>query len=194
MKAQRMKIRELTTLAMLAALSIVLVWLIHFPIFPAASYLEYDPADIPILIGTFAFGPLAGLLITVIAAVIQGLTVSAVSGFYGVIMHVAATGTFVLVAGNIYKHKKTRISAAVGLICGVLAMTAVMAAANLVITPLFLNMPVSVVKGMILPIIIPFNLVKAGINAGLTFVLYKAVSRFIKGEKKTGDIAHETIR
>ncbi|MEA4890868.1 MAG: ECF transporter S component [Clostridiaceae bacterium] len=194
MKAQRMKIRELTTLAMLAALSIVLVWLIHFPIFPAASYLEYDPADIPILIGTFAFGPLAGLLITVIAAVIQGLTVSAVSGFYGVIMHVAATGTFVLVAGNIYKHKKTRISAAVGLICGVLAMAAVMAAANLVITPLFLNMPVSVVKGMILPIIIPFNLIKAGINAGMTFVLYKAVSRFIKGEKKTDGIAHETIR
>lgn len=180
MKIHNMKIRKLTMLAMLAALSIVLVWLIHFPIFPAAAYLEYDPADIPILVGTFAFGPMAGLLITIVAAVIQGLTVSAGSGFYGIIMHVAATGTFVLTAGFIYRHKKTRGSAAVGLACGVLAMAVVMAAANLVITPLFLGVPVSAVKGMILPIIIPFNLIKAGINAVVTFVVYKAVSRFIK--------------
>lgn len=55
------KVRKLVTMAMLAALSIVLVYVIHFPIFPAASFLEYDPADIPILIGTFAYGPLAGV-------------------------------------------------------------------------------------------------------------------------------------
>lgn len=45
--------RKLTTLAMLAALAIVLVALIHFPLVPAAPFLEYDPADIPIFIGTF---------------------------------------------------------------------------------------------------------------------------------------------
>ena len=53
--------RKLTTLAMLAALAIVLVALIHFPLVPAAPFLEYDPADIPIFIGTFLFGPAAGL-------------------------------------------------------------------------------------------------------------------------------------
>ena len=52
--------KKLTTMAMLAALSIVLVTFIHFPLFPAAAFLEYDPADIPIFIGTFLFGPLAG--------------------------------------------------------------------------------------------------------------------------------------
>lgn len=184
MKMQNMKTRKLTTMAMLAALSIVLVWLIHFPIFPAAPYLEYDPADIPILIGTFAFGPVAGLVITVIAAVIQGLTVSAGSGFYGIIMHVIATGTFVTVAGSIYNRKKTRGSAAIGLACGVLAMTVIMVAANLIVTPLFLGMPVSAVKGLIIPFIIPFNLIKAGVNGVVTFVLYKAVSRFIKSENQ----------
>ena len=70
------KVRKLVTMAMLAALSIVLVYVIHFPIFPAASFLEYDPADIPILIGTFAYGPLAGVLLTVVVSVIQGMTVS----------------------------------------------------------------------------------------------------------------------
>lgn len=186
MKTRLMDTRKLTTLAMLAALSIVFVWLIHFPIFPAATYLEYDPADIPILIGTFAFGPLAGLLITVIAAVIQGLTVSASGGFYGIIMHIAATGTFVLVAGSIYRLKKSHVWAAVALGCGVVAMAAVMAIANLVVTPLFLGVPVSVVQGLIFPIIIPFNLIKAGINAVITFVIYKSVSRFIKGTGEAG--------
>ena len=48
------KVRKLATMAMLVAISIVLVYLIHFPIFPGAAFLEYDPADIPILIGAFA--------------------------------------------------------------------------------------------------------------------------------------------
>lgn len=52
-KTQSVKIAKM---AMLVAVSIVLVMIIHFPIFPAVAFLEYDPADIPILIGTFAFG------------------------------------------------------------------------------------------------------------------------------------------
>ncbi len=179
-----MTARKLTTMAMFIALSVAFVWLIHFPIFPAASFLEYDPADIPILIGTFAYGPLAGLILTAVAATIQGLTVSAISGFYGILMHFIATGTYVLVAGLLYQRKKTRGVAAVALISGTLAMALVMAAANLVVTPLFLGTPVDVVQDMLLPIIVPFNLIKAGINGVLTFALYKIVSRFIKREKK----------
>ena len=51
--------RQIATMAMLAAISIVLVSIVHFPLFPAAPFLEYDPADVPILIGTFAFGPVS---------------------------------------------------------------------------------------------------------------------------------------
>ena len=71
------KTLKLAKMAMLVAISIVLVLLIHFPLFPAAPFLEYDPADIPIFIGTFAFGPAAGVLLTVLVSVIQGATVSA---------------------------------------------------------------------------------------------------------------------
>ena len=56
------KLGRLAKLGLLAALSIVLVFFIHFPIFPTAKFLEYDPADIPIMIATFAFGPWYGLL------------------------------------------------------------------------------------------------------------------------------------
>lgn len=171
------KVRRLTRMGMLAALSVVLVAIIHFPIFPAAAYLEYDPADIPILIGTFLYGPWCGVLLTLVASVIQGLTVSASSGIYGIIMHVIATGVFCLTAGYIYKAKKTLKGALIALICGTIAMAAVMAGANLIITPLFTGMPREAIKALLLPVIVPFNLIKAGINSAVTFLIYKPISR-----------------
>ena len=130
---------RLAKMAMLIAVSIVLVALIHFPIFPAVAFLEYDPADIPILIGTFAFGPVAGVLLTIVTAIIQGTTVSAASGVYGILMHIIATSALVITAGLIYKYNKTRKGAVIALICGVIAMTVVMIGANMVITPIFIS-------------------------------------------------------
>lgn len=170
------KTRNLAKLGILAAISIVLVALIHFPVFAAAPFLEYDPADIPIIMGTFALGPAAGLLLTVVAATIQGLTVSAASGGYGILMHIIATGTYVIVAGNIYRIHKNKKMAAVAMIAGVAAMTLIMIPANLIITPIFMTVSKDVVKALLLPGIIPFNLLKAGINSVITFLLYKRVS------------------
>ena len=73
-KNRRISTRQLVSMAMLGAISIVLVAVIHFPLIPAAAFLEYDPADIPILICAFAYGPLAGLLLTVVVCFIQGFT------------------------------------------------------------------------------------------------------------------------
>lgn len=169
---------RLAKMGMLVAVSIVLVYFVHFPIFPAVSFLEYDPADIPILMGTFAFGPLAGIALTVITAVIQGLTVSAASGVYGIIMHIISTSTLVIVAGLIYKRHKTKKTALVGLLCGVLAMTIIMVGANMVITPLFMGVPRNVVW-QLMPFIAGFNAIKAGINGLVTFLLYKRISGFL---------------
>lgn len=170
---------------MLVALSIILVGVIHFPVFPAAPYLEYDPADIPILIGSLVFGPLAGLALTLVASVIQGLTVSSGSGFPGILMHFIATGTFALVAGSIFKIGKNSLFAAIGIACGVLSMTAMMAAANLIITPLFLCAPVDAVKAILLPIIIPFNLIKAGVNGSIAFTVFLLTSKVFRYFKVT---------
>jgi len=172
------KTLKVAKVSMLVAISVVLVYLVHFPIFPPVPFLEYDPADIPIFIGTFAFGPLAGLMLAVVTAVIQGLTVSAASGPYGIIMHILATGSFVLVAGIIYRGQKTRKKAVVALTAGVVTWTVVMVIANLIVTPLFMGVPVSVVKSL-LPYIIGFNLIKAGVNSIITFFLYKRISVFL---------------
>ncbi|SHI19211.1 Riboflavin transporter FmnP [Sporobacter termitidis DSM 10068] len=184
--------RNLVIMAFFIALSVVLVYLIHFPIFPAAAYLEYDPADIPILIGAFAFGPVAGILLTLVASGIQALTVSAASGLYGFLMHAIATSTLVVVASAIYRFRHTRAGAIIGLGCGTVAMSVVMVIANHFVTPLFLMVPASAVDPLLLPIIAPFNLIKAGINSTVTFLVYKSISKYIIhgsgfGAKKSAD-------
>lgn len=175
---QKITTVRLAKMAMLVAISIVLVALIHFPIFPAVAFLEYDPADIPILIGTFAFGPLAGVLLTAVTALIQGVTVSAASGIYGILMHFIATSALVVTAGLIYKANKTRKGAIIAILCGVAAMTIIMIGANMVITPIFMGVPRSVVWDL-MPFIAGFNAIKAGINGIVTFLVYKRISGFL---------------
>ncbi len=170
--------RKLAVMALLVAISILLIYLCHFPIIPAVAFLEYDPADIPILIGALAYGPVAGIMLTVVASVIQGVTVSAGSGVYGIIMHIVATSTLVTVASLIYRIRHTRTGAVIGLLCGTVAMSAIMMPANCFITPFFLGMPVDAVTPM-LPAIFLFNIIKAGTNSVLTFIVYKTVSRHL---------------
>ncbi len=181
---QKMTTRQMVGMAMLAAISIVFVSLIHFPLFPAAAFLEYDPADIPILIGTFAYGPIAGFILTVVVSLIQGSTVSAGSGIIGIIMHIVATGSCTLISGTIYQKMKTKKGAAISLSVGVIIMTFAMVLMNLILTPLFMGAPVEAVMAMLVPIIIPFNLLKYCINCFITFLLYKSISHLLKGISK----------
>ena len=171
-------LRKLTTMAILTAVSVVLVAIIHFPIFPAVSFLEYDPADIAVLICGFAFGPVAGICVTAAASLIQGLTVSAQSGIYGIIMHIIATSALVLTSSLIYKRNKSKKGALISIISGVAAMTLVMIPANLFITPYFMGAPRAAVVAL-LPYIVLFNFIKAGVNGGVTFFVYKKISRLI---------------
>jgi len=169
--------RGIAVLGILTALSIILVLVARFPLF--ASYLEYEPGDIPILIGTFMYGPVVGLVLAAIVSLVQGLTVSAASGFYGILMHFLATGTLVLVSGLIYAFRKTQKAAIVALSAGAVAEIAVMLGANLLITPLFLSWPRAEVVPLLLPVVLPFNLVKCAVNCTITFFIYKPISRLV---------------
>ncbi|HWQ80291.1 MAG TPA: ECF transporter S component [Anaerovoracaceae bacterium] len=168
---------KITKMAMLAAISIVLVMLIRIP-YPPAPFLVYDPADIPIFIGAFAFGPLAGLALTFVVSLIQAFVLGG-DGLIGFFMHFVATGAFVLMAGWIYKRNKTRKTAVIALICGTILMTVSMVLWNLLITPYFLNVPREAVIAMLGTIIVPFNLLKAGVNSVVTFLTYKSIARFL---------------
>ncbi len=176
------KTQKLVLMALLTAISLILlvVPFLRMPLIPAAPYLVYDAMDIPILIGGFWLGPVAGLIITLVGALIQGVALNIEGGIYGILMHMLATGAFVTTASLIYRRRKTPTNMIIGLICGTLAMTLIMIPANLIVTPLFLGYPVSAVRALILPVIIPFNLLKAGINSVATLLIYLPISKIKK--------------
>ncbi|NCB31065.1 MAG: ECF transporter S component [Clostridia bacterium] len=169
-------------MALLMALSLALMYLVRFPIFPMAAYLEYDMADVPILIGTFLYGPAAGLILTGVVSLLQWLSVSPQSGWVGGLMHFLATGGFVLVAGFLYRMVHSRKGAVLGLLLGAFTKTALMVPLNLWLTVHYNGAPLEAVQAMIWPIIIPFNLIKGGVNAMVTFLVYKQVGRLLKLE------------
>lgn len=99
-------------------------------------------------------------------------------------MHIVATGSCTLISGTIYQKMKTKKGAAISLSVGVIIMTFAMVLMNLILTPLFMGAPVEAVMAMLVPIIIPFNLLKYCINCFITFLLYKSISHLLKGISK----------
>jgi len=165
----------ITMLGILAAQSVAMMYMLQVPLIPAAPYMLYDMADIPIIIGTLFMGPVAGIILTVIVSVIQGVTVSATGGIIGIVMHIVATGAFVLTIGLVRKVWPKR--SALPILFGVIAMTLIMIPLNLLLTPIYTGMSVEAVAKLILPVILPFNLAKAGINGFTAFVVFQIIAR-----------------
>lgn len=174
------KVLRTAIMAMLTALSIVSLYVIRMPLIPAAPFLEYDAADIPVLIGSMLLGPVSGIVTLLAVCLIQALTVSASSGWIGFVMHFIASSVLVLIASLIYKRKQTTASLVVGLIVGSIAMTAVMIPLNLIFTGIFLGAGTQTVVQMLIPAIIPFNLLKAGINSAVTFAVFTPIKSILK--------------
>ncbi|QUH27024.1 ECF transporter S component [Serpentinicella alkaliphila] len=172
---------KMVKLAVLSAVSLLLMFAIRIP-FPPAPFLEYEPGDLPILVATFLYGPGAGLLITVVVSAIQAITVSIGSGWIGAVMHIISTGTMVIIAGTIYKRFHTFKGAIISLVAGIIGMVLIMIPLNLFFTTRFLGVPIEVVKSMIVPVIIPFNVFKGVANATLTVLVYKSVAKILRIE------------
>jgi len=162
-----MATKKLVLVSTLTALSIILSITIYFPILPQAPYLLYDPGDIPLILISTQIGVSYGILSTLIVAILMAVFTGQ-GGPIGALMHFLASGTLVSVAGYVYKKTKNLI---LGLVLGTISMAIVMAIANIIFTPIYLGVPRSTIYPLILPVIIPFNLIKAGINSIISYLL-----------------------
>jgi len=169
-----MKSKRITSIGLLVALSIVVGYFIHFPILPQAPFLLYDPGNVFLLIGSFKLGPKIGVLMSLVTALLFAL-ITGQGGPYGALMNFLATGTLIYVSSQIYHLYHSKKGAILGIILGTLAMTLMMVPANLIITPLYLGVNREIIVNMLIPAIIPFNLLKGIISGVLTFILYKRV-------------------
>lgn len=182
MNTRSQRVDRVVKLGMLGALSIVLVLVLHFPIFPTVAFLEFEFGDVPIYLAGFAFGPWWGLALTVVESVVQGLTVSAASGWIGILMHIIASGVSVVVAALIYQRYRTRQGSVWAMSAGVVVKILSMVVCNYFLTPLFLvsaEMPYAIAQDVVVSLmwyIVAFNAIKAVANGIVTYVLYKPLS------------------
>ncbi|MDR1713263.1 MAG: ECF transporter S component [Coriobacteriales bacterium] len=179
---QRWGTRQLASMAVLLAISVILSLVPNFPLMPVVDFIKYEYSDLPILIATFAFGTPAGLLLAALTILLNFMFGGAESGYYGMIMHFLAIGSYVVAAGLIYRVKKDIKGAIIALIAGVVAMTIVMIPANLIVTPLFMGgEPIREFVQSVLGLIVAANLLKGLITAVLVFLLYKRLSPILHG-------------
>lgn len=176
-KSTRADTKAVCVVAMFCAVAYALTY-IKLPV----SFLSLEIKDSIIVLCTLIFGPMAGLKIAILVPFLEMITHSS-TGVYGLIMNILSSVTFALVAGIVYKYKRSFYGAIFALIAGVFSVAAVMICANLVITPLFMNVPVEVVVKMIPTLFLPFNIVKPLLSGSVVLLLYKPFSTILKRTK-----------
>lgn len=169
------KIKRLIFIALFAALAYASTMIIH----PKVMFLTFDIKDSIITLAAMVFGPVAGVAISFLVALIELVSISE-TGIYGFIMNFLSSTVFSVTASLIYKYKKTLLGGIIGLLAAVFTMTATMMLANLVVTPFFMKTSTEEVIKLIPVLLLPFNFLKALANAALVIGFYKPISNALK--------------
>ena len=163
--------RKITTIGMLCAVTYVMMAVGRIPV---VLFLKYDPSDVIVTLGGLIWGPMTSCIVSVVVASVEMVTVSS-TGILGCIMNIVQTVSFACTASAIYRKKRTMSGAVIGLSAGCITSVLLMMLWNYLITPLYMGYSREAVAELLLPVFLPFNLLKSVLNAALTFVLYKPV-------------------
>ena len=183
MKSERkssQNLRRMVMTAMFMVLTYVTMLLLRIKVPP---FLTLDVKDTIIIMCGLFLGPISALVVAVMVPALEFFVSD--TGFYGLIMNTLGSVTFSVTVALFYKWKKTIFGAAVGLVTGALLMTGVMLIANVLITPHYLvlmmhmemGMAKEMVRSLLAPTLLPFNLLKGFLNVGCVLLLYKPLSR-----------------
>lgn len=196
----RSKIRTTVQIGMLGAVAVVLMML-DFPVpFLVPPFVKMDFSELPVLIGTFAMGPVAGVLIELLKNLLNLVLHGTTTGGIGELSNFVIGCAFVVPAGLIYRKKKTKKNALIGMACGTVFMAALGCLSNaFVIFPMYsavmgipmeqfvamgtaINPAVDNLFTFIILCMAPFNLMKGIVISLITFLLYKRLRVLLKGE------------
>lgn len=191
------KVRMMAQIGMLSAIAVVLM-LFEIPLPFAPSFYEIDFSEVPVLVGSFAMGPLAGAAIEFVKILlnfaINGTTTAGVGEFANFLIGCA----MVLPAAWIYKMNHTRKGAIIGMLTGTLFMAFVGCFLNaFVLLPTYakaFGMPIDALVGMgtavnshitslttfVIFAVAPFNLLKGALVSLIVFLIYKKISPILK--------------
>lgn len=164
-------------IAMFAALAYGVTFVFRIPV----SFLTFDAKDAVITVASFVYGPIAGVVMSLLTALLELVTVSG-TGLYGFVMNFVSSAVFAATASGIYKLWRNPRGAVLGPILAVFTMTGAMLLMNIWITPIYMTIITGAtvtqaeVIALIPTLLFPFNLAKGLLNAALAMLLYKPLS------------------
>ncbi len=194
----RQRVRYIAVTGMLSALSTILM-MVSFSVPFMPSFIKLDFSEMPALIAAFSMGPLAGVAVCFVKNLINlpFTTTACVGEFANFLLGCC----LVLPAGLLYRYRKNRKMALIGSLLGAAAMAAVGLPLNYFVTyPMYAKvLPLKAIVGMYQAIApgvdglfwcllffnVPFTFLKGGLDAAITFLVYKRISPLIHGKKKT---------
>lgn len=159
--------------AMFTAVSAVSILLLRVPLIPAAPFLEYDMADIFVLLCTVLIGTSYGTVSLAVVCLIQAFLLGD-NGVIGFIMHFASSEAMVLIFGLLCRKSASLKRLVLSAVMATAVMTVIMIPLNFVFTGIFMGTPLKMVADLLVPAIIPFNLLKGAINCTAAVILYGA--------------------
>ncbi len=176
-KRQRnaVKLKKLCMAALFCALAFASTFFVHFKV----AFLTLDIKDAIVTVAGLLFGPLYALAISAAVSLLEFFS-QGETGVWGFLMDILSTATFSTTCALIYQYKKNFKGAIVGLCASALAMTSAMLLFNLFVTPIYMGVSRAEVVTMIPTLLLPFNLIKAVLNAATVMILYKPISRAMK--------------
>ena len=177
--------KKLVYLSLFGAISFILMFTLSFPILPSASYLRFEPSEVPAILAAFLFGPKAGVAVILIKDILYLLLRA--SDPFGPLADFIAASTFVYTTAWLCRADYSTFRFILAGLGGVLARVMIMIPVNLVILQLEFGMPFSQIIGIMLPALVPFNLLKGIINAAISFWLIKLIfSKIVPSHKYFG--------
>ncbi len=176
---RKLDTKTMVVLSIISTLAYLAVVIFRIPV---VEFLKYEPKDAIITIAAFIYGPLPAFLVAIVVSFLEMVTIST-TGFIGLIMNILSSAGFACVAGIVYKKRKSKKNAIIGLILGVVVMTVIMLLWNYLLTPIYMGVSREVVVSMLLPVFLPFNLIKGALNSVITMLLYKSVVGVLRKSK-----------
>ena len=178
-EAMKNKIKQIAAAGVFCAFAFALTNLGNIIPIRFAGFLSFDPKDAMIVMAGFAIGPWAAVGITFACALLELITIST-TGIIGFIMNVISSLCFSLIPAILYKKNRSFKSAIIGLAISSLLTVAAMLLWNALITPLYMKVPREAVLDMLLPVFLPFNLLKCLINTSIVVFFYKHIMKALR--------------
>ena len=167
---------KLIKISLLSAIALILMYM-DFPIIPMFPWLKLDFSDVPALMGTFAFGPVVGVVIELIKNILY-LLVKGQSGLVGVTANFIVGSALIVPAGILYHIRKSKKTAIIGMILGAVSIQIVAAITNIYfLLPAYgMAMTKAEIVKYVIYGLVPMNGIKAVSVSVITYFLYKRIS------------------